>query len=653
MGRFTLKRQLVRDIERIAVLVLPYYSASLSYRVYEDQVGDEVLLAWWLRTCREKLRGCKLYILTSSAREQRRVAESVRGLGTNVEILTTRSWHVYRRLLEVMERASLTSTVVLPLGFCMAPGDLLERICEHHERFDNPFTTAPFLPFGVAPMVLSAGFLNFGLSLGAPDTPDDIELSLRAVSQVVGPVADDLPFRWPPCEFGEPWETDALNPPLPKTVRIQTRSDVAILNRLALHHGRNGFAEARGILAEWHRQQCRDTAPYNGESPESISCTWRTATRTPCTRRVLFVSNPSAYSGGEASLCELAGHIDKDRYEPWALVGLDGVFAERLRDSGVRVICAAEDFGLDTVTNIRYLMSVFKLVAPDVLHLNGLNGLPTLCAAVIEGLPIIQHVRVVPTRAYIEYIKVADAVVSPSEFISREILRFWNTPDKITIVKDEVNPGLFFPRCLDKGELRRCFGIPSDAIVVTSIARITPTKRVDLVLDSSARLRQSGANIHILLVGEVYDTEYADRITQMTAVLGLTDCITWIQFVEDIRPIHAMSDVFVLCSEREGLGRSVAEAMAMGVPVVVAADGGATELVGRNGERGAVIQGPDPEAIARAVSQFLQDQSYKQTVTSEARSYIEKHLNPTMAARSIMGLYDTVLKSRDMRRACP
>jgi glycosyltransferase involved in cell wall biosynthesis len=111
--------------------------------------------------------------------------------------------------------------------------------------------------------------------------------------------------------------------------------------------------------------------------------------------------------------------------------------------------------------------------------------------------------------------------------------------------------------------------------------------------------------VELVLKGEVfYETSYVEAVRDDINKRGLSDIVKIIPFVDDIRDLHAAADVVVLCSDREGLGRCVVEAMAMGTPVVVTDSGGTHEVVNHR-KTGFVVRGGDARDLATRIVEAL------------------------------------------------
>lgn len=92
-------------------------------------------------------------------------------------------------------------------------------------------------------------------------------------------------------------------------------------------------------------------------------------------------------------------------------------------------------------------------------------------------------------------------------------------------------------------------------------------------------------------------------------------------YVEDSAPYVAALDVCVSPSLTEGLPGALAEALALGVPVVATDVGGVRDLVD-DGRTGLLVPPADPDAIASAVERLLADPAFAQRLSEQGRAEV-------------------------------
>ncbi|MGB7740226.1 MAG: glycosyltransferase family 4 protein [Steroidobacteraceae bacterium] len=160
----------------------------------------------------------------------------------------------------------------------------------------------------------------------------------------------------------------------------------------------------------------------------------------------------------------------------------------------------------------------------------------------------------------------------------------------------------------DGREARKRFGIPVDRRILLSVSRLDAYKGHDVILRALAALTQATrSQLHYVVAGR---GGHMAKLQALADDLGITDCVTWLGFVEDdaLPALYACADLFVLCTREdpkargvEGFGMVFLEAQAAGVPVLGTRVGGIADAVVE--DRGGWLVDQDD---AMAVSGHLQ-----------------------------------------------
>ncbi|HUG39823.1 MAG TPA: glycosyltransferase [Longimicrobiales bacterium] len=149
--------------------------------------------------------------------------------------------------------------------------------------------------------------------------------------------------------------------------------------------------------------------------------------------------------------------------------------------------------------------------------------------------------------------------------------------------------------------LRREIGVAPDAPVIGSVGRLASQKRYDLLVAALPSL----PGVHALILGEGPERE---ALRSLARELGVAERLHLPGHREDVGPGLGAMDVFVLCSDREGMSNAMLEALAAGVPVVSTDVSGAREAlapVEDAGTPGVVLAAP--EDLVPAVRALLAD----------------------------------------------
>lgn len=571
-------------------------------------------------------------------------------------IVEPRGLKVYRQttegelngLYEAGLAAGASTVALIPFGFIFSPPGLLQDMLRHHVESRNDFTIDNGLPGRVAPAILQVNALGQILPLVSSGLSGTAVRAIRRLQELDGSPCTSLPFtlRARSFKFTPPLESEEMT----HSIHMGGSEAVEIAVRVVDALGRQQSSSPTAALQTWKRER----TAYLGETRRMLERFAGVPDRRRQAAekiRVLFASTPSAFSGAEQSLCQLVRHLDPCRYEKMMLVGADGIYADTLAGAGAHVEIRGKGFSPPLLDNFLYCMGVLHRMRPDIIHLNGAEGLPLLAAARVLGIPIVMHVRNNHgEEAFEESMRAADALIAISEFTRRWVCCHDVDPAKIAVIHNEVDVNWFHPDFIGRETAREQLGIDKDAKVVSMIARFTPYKRHPLLLDAIARIADRVPRLKVMLTGELYpnnrNSSHTERVKQQARDLGIADRIYWLGFRSEIRVVHSAADVLVLCSDREPLGRCVVEAQAMGVPVVVTNSGGTKEVV-RDGETGLVVPGEDPAALAEAIARILLDDQLRTAMSRSARLHAERNLAASVAASRVEEIYTSLLQRCD------
>lgn len=155
------------------------------------------------------------------------------------------------------------------------------------------------------------------------------------------------------------------------------------------------------------------------------------------------------------------------------------------------------------------------------------------------------------------------------------------------------------------------------------LGRLQRYKRVDLVLQAVARLRDQGVEVRLLVGGK---GEQRGALEQLRDRLGLGDRVEFLGFVseETKRELLRRAWVHVLASPKEGWGISVLEAAACGTPSVASDSPGLRDSV-RDGETGLLVPHGEVEALAGALERLMGDAELREAMGRRARGWAEEH----------------------------
>lgn len=178
-------------------------------------------------------------------------------------------------------------------------------------------------------------------------------------------------------------------------------------------------------------------------------------------------------------------------------------------------------------------------------------------------------------------------------------------------------------------DIERFRGKSSGGGGVVYLGRLTPQKRVDLLLDA---VHHAAIDVPVTIIGE---GPARCELERHSAALNLKQVRFRGALPDDeVISVMANADVAAFLSRSEGLGLAAAEAMMLGVPVVATLDGGGVRDLVRHGEGACVVQ-PTREAVGAALQHCLSDPSIR-----DAARYSGDVLRTQLAPGAVAAMFE-------------
>jgi glycosyltransferase involved in cell wall biosynthesis len=193
------------------------------------------------------------------------------------------------------------------------------------------------------------------------------------------------------------------------------------------------------------------------------------------------------------------------------------------------------------------------------------------------------------------------------------------------------------------------FGIPPHHRVVGTVTRYTRDKGLLEFLEAAAGLRAVMKDVSFVVIGgpAVGDRHplTLTQLKQTAAFYGIEDRVIFTGVRDDVPAILSLLDVFVLPSLREGMPRSVLEAMAMEVPVVVTDIRGCREEV-TEGVEGYFVPVRDVDALTERILAILNSPQMGQEMGRRGRERVQREFDEESVVRLQIETIERLLAER-------
>lgn len=320
-------------------------------------------------------------------------------------------------------------------------------------------------------------------------------------------------------------------------------------------------------------------------------------------------------------------------------------YRQALSMAGTRFLRTGKIATLKHLLQAGYMTNRFLLQEPEISHLHGhFAHSPTsvtMFASILSGLPysFTAHAKDIYTsnpQQLREKIERARFVVTCTNH-NLEYLRnlAGNTATPLHCVYHGIDLDLF-QHSEERPKTTKPYRI-------LTVARMTEKKGLPTIFQALAMLKEKKISFQHTLIGDGDDRE---KMLALVDRLQLTENCRWLgtQTHEEVLKQFRSSDLFVLGCEiaksgdRDGIPNVLVESLAMGVPALSTTVSAIPEIL-QHKQTGYTVPPSDPQAMAEAMIQLLQDKELRGSVITRGKALVAEKFNNKQLARHLANIF--------------
>ncbi len=207
----------------------------------------------------------------------------------------------------------------------------------------------------------------------------------------------------------------------------------------------------------------------------------------------------------------------------------------------------------------------------------------------------------------------------------------------------------------DRIVLRRQLGLPLKGSLLIFVGSLVHRKGIDILLTAWKQVCLRCPDAHLILVGKnkfaenLEDYRFLSQQLEQVPEPAIRN-LHLVGLSERVSHYLQASDIFVFPSRREGFGTVIIEAMACGLPCIVAELPGITDYIfGDSGSNGIVVAQENAEELALAIERLILDANLAILVGRNARQRVVDRFSFTRIADDYLDYYTNLVSARRAR----
>ncbi len=259
------------------------------------------------------------------------------------------------------------------------------------------------------------------------------------------------------------------------------------------------------------------------------------------------------------------------------------------------------------------------------------TGIPVVNVA--HGWPADRYGRVAPLM------RAADKVIAVSPDVREKLIGGGLDPDRCEVVQNGIDFTPFAPRPPEeRAALRESLGIGPEDLLVLNVGRLSEQKAHHHVFAIAEHLQQSHPQLHFAIAGT---GQRADELASLLDASGQGDRVQLLGERRDIAELLDAADIFLSCSDWEGMPLTTIEAMVSRLPCVATRTEGTALLLGE--DCGTVVDVGDVEALAQGLATLADDPALRKQMGDAAHERARERFSHDRVAREIMGILEALV----------
>ncbi|MDE2028323.1 MAG: glycosyltransferase family 4 protein [Candidatus Omnitrophica bacterium] len=229
-------------------------------------------------------------------------------------------------------------------------------------------------------------------------------------------------------------------------------------------------------------------------------------------------------------------------------------------------------------------------------------------------------------------------VIAISKPVVRHLSEDFHVPqDRIHWIVNGVDLKRFAPADdVQRRLVRQEWKIAGNTPLIGIIARLSDVKGIDVLIRAMPRVLKEMPGARLMIVGQGPEEAH---LKKLAVDLSLSGEVFFRNTINQTNRILPAFDVFAMPSLMEGLGLSVMEAQACGVPVVASAVGGLVDLI-EDGQSGFLVPSRDESVLADRLITLLKNPGQGMAMAERARLNIQEHFSADIMVQKTLQVYE-------------
>lgn len=361
---------------------------------------------------------------------------------------------------------------------------------------------------------------------------------------------------------------------------------------------------------------------------------------------ILLFSGPFTVRGSCAYSLRLAEHVPENGFRSTVICP----DARQIDPDRRRELRISEYFHLQlplwNCVVKRMMLQQLKIDPPDLIHIQARNAACTgmwLARQLKRPFILTIHDYLQPNERFWIDRRWCRRIVAVSDAVKLDLQERTGLPEELITV---IHSGVDTDEEINETSVLKNNGqVP----VVGTAGPLESVKGIPYFLGAAARVLATGRDVEFVIAGAGPEESNLRRLAHE---LGIDPRVTFVPNLQDFDDALAAMDIFCLPSLQQGIGTIMLQAMAIGRPVIATRVGGLYRVV-RDGETGFLVPPSNSEALARRITDLLDNPAEAREIGRAAREEVVKQFSVEQMVSQTVALYREIIANEPILTSRP
>ncbi|MBL7084451.1 MAG: glycosyltransferase family 4 protein, partial [Candidatus Aminicenantes bacterium] len=323
---------------------------------------------------------------------------------------------------------------------------------------------------------------------------------------------------------------------------------------------------------------------------------------------------------------------------------------QRLEQEGIEfILCPSLVRRTNIIKDLKTFLDIWRIIkkkSPEIVHTHSSKaGLLGRLAAKLARIPIVVHTPhghvffgyFGPLKTKIFIIlerlvsRITDRIIALTNKEKEDYIKFRiANEDKFDVIYSGIELDKFKELSEDKKQnLVKEFGIPEKSLIIGTVGRLVPVKGHEFLIKAAKYIISKYPEAFFVFTG---DGPLEQNLKRQALELGINNNIIFLGWRSDAARIISVYDIFALPSLNEGMGRVLAEAMALGKPIVASNVGGIPDLV-THGKNGFLVPVRNSEKLAKYIQILIKNKEQREKMGQVGKEMVKNFSKEKMVEK--------------------